>query len=91
MSTKELKDLLERIEDTREIVLGPAAGPQRATGAVAELHAVWDAARTDARVAYEAWRAKPGAEAFAVYRAAADRVDAAEAALAAAARGAVAA
>ena len=40
MSTKELKDLLERIEDTREIVLGPAGGPQRSTGAVAELRAV---------------------------------------------------
>jgi acyl-CoA reductase-like NAD-dependent aldehyde dehydrogenase len=82
MSTKELKDLLERIEDTREIVLGPARGKQRATGEVVEIHAVWDAARTEARAAYEAWRARPGREAYAVYQAAADRADAAAAALA---------
>jgi acyl-CoA reductase-like NAD-dependent aldehyde dehydrogenase len=86
MSTKELKDLLERIEDTREIVLGPAKGKQRATGEVAEVYAVWDAARTDARGAYEAWRAKPCRDSYAVYRAAADRADAAAVALARAAR-----
>jgi acyl-CoA reductase-like NAD-dependent aldehyde dehydrogenase len=86
MSTKELKDLLERIEDTREIVLGPAKGKQRATGEVVEVYAVWDAARTDARSAYEAWRAQPGRESYAVYRAAADRADAAASALAQAAR-----
>jgi acyl-CoA reductase-like NAD-dependent aldehyde dehydrogenase len=89
MSTKELKDLLERIEDTREIVLGSASGPKRATGTVGEVYAVWDAARTDARTAYEAWRAEPGPETFAVYRAAADRADAAAAALALTATGAV--
>jgi acyl-CoA reductase-like NAD-dependent aldehyde dehydrogenase len=86
MSTKELKDLLERIEDTREIVLGPAKGKQRATGEVAEVYAVWDAARTDARSAYDAWRSKPCRDAYAVYRAAADRADAAALALAQAAK-----
>jgi hypothetical protein len=90
MSAKELKDLLERIEDTREIVLGSAAQPKRATGAVGEVYAIWDAARTDARAAYEAWRAAPGRDSFAVYRAAADRADAAAAALALAAEGAAA-
>ena len=86
MSTKELKDLLERIEDTREIVLGPAKGKQRATGEVAEIYAVWDAARTEARGAYDAWLAEPCRDAYAVYRAAADRADAAANALARAAR-----
>ena len=90
MSTKELKDLLERIEDTREIVLGSAAKPKRATGAVGEVYAVWDAARTDARAAYEAWTAEPGPDTFAVYRAASDRADAAATALALAAEGAAA-
>ena len=47
------------------------------------LTAVWKAARDDAISAYEAWRDGPGLESFAVYRAAADREEAAAAALAA--------
>jgi hypothetical protein len=85
MSRRDLEDLLERIEDTREIVLGPMA-PDTARDAASELYAVWNDARHVARQAYEHWRAHPGAEAYAVYRAAADRADAAEDALALAAR-----
>jgi hypothetical protein len=84
MSIRELRRLLEDIEDTHELVLrGPrSAGPARAPD---ELRAAWAAARAEAHVAYEAWRARGGAEAYAVYRAAADRADAAQEALAVAA------
>jgi len=82
MSRRDLEDLLERIEDTREIVLGPAA--QRLTGDELrdELYAVWDGARMDANDAYASWLSNGGREAYAAYRAAADREDAAAAALA---------
>jgi hypothetical protein len=46
------------------------------------LYALWCAARAEANVAYDAWCASPGADAYAVYRAAEDRADAAEQALA---------
>jgi hypothetical protein len=45
------------------------------------LVAAWKAARDDAAHAYAAWRDRTGDDAFAVYRAAADREDAAAAAL----------
>ncbi len=47
-----------------------------------ELFAVWSAARAEANIAYAAWCDLPGADAYAVYRAAEDRADAAERALA---------
>ena len=47
-----------------------------------ELFAVWSAARAEANLAYAAWCDVPGADAYAVYRAAEDRADAAERALA---------
>ena len=82
MSVKELKDLLEHLEDTREIVIDPAGAPaaSRTTGRV-ELMAVWSAARTEASRALEEWRRAPGSRAYAVYRAAEDRADAAQDAL----------
>lgn len=46
-----------------------------------EFFTVWSAARAEANLAYEAWCEAPGAEAYAVYRAAEDRADAAEQAL----------
>jgi hypothetical protein len=46
-----------------------------------ELFVIWSAARADANLAYEAWCVSPGADAYAVYRAAEDRADAAESAL----------
>ena len=48
-----------------------------------EAFVLWSAARAEANLAYEAWCASPGSNAYAVYRAAEDRADAAEAELAA--------
>ena len=50
-----------------------------------EAFVLWSAARAEANLAYDAWCAAPGPTAYAVYRAAEDRADAAEASLAAAA------
>src|SRR2546423_425558 len=75
MSVQELRELLERIEDTREIVLGPAPGEVSRAG---EPLAVWRGARAEANAALEAWRREPGKAAYAVYRAAEDRADAVE-------------
>jgi hypothetical protein len=47
-----------------------------------ELYTLWSAARAEANLAYEAWCAMPGADSYLVYRAAEDRADAAEQALA---------
>ena len=47
-----------------------------------EQFAIWSAARAEANLAYEAWCDARGASAYAVYRAAEDRADAAEQALA---------
>ncbi|MDX6697669.1 MAG: hypothetical protein QOE65_1066 [Solirubrobacteraceae bacterium] len=80
MSRRDLEDLLERIEDTRELVLGP--GQLSPAELHDELYAVWDGARRDANAAYAGWDAARGREAYAAYRAAADREDAAAAALA---------
>jgi hypothetical protein len=47
-----------------------------------ELYTIWSAARAEANLAYEAWCDQPGSESYSVYRAAEDRADAAEQALA---------
>jgi hypothetical protein len=47
-----------------------------------ERFAIWSAARAEANLAYAAWCDVPGSDAYAVYRAAEDRADAAELALA---------
>ncbi|MDX6648953.1 MAG: hypothetical protein QOI91_1429 [Solirubrobacteraceae bacterium] len=78
MSRRDLEDLLERIDDTREIVLGPTEESLADDG----LYAVWDAARREANAAYGQWQDGGGSEAYAAYQAAADREDAAAAALA---------
>jgi hypothetical protein len=78
MSVQELRELLERIEDTHEIVLQWGRAD---TTRASEPLAVWRDARTEANAALEAWRREPGAGAYAVYRAAEDRADAAEASL----------
>ena len=80
MSRRDLEDLLERIEDTREIVLGP--GRLSPAELQDELYAVWDGARGEANAAYDCWNVEGGREAYAAYRAAADREDAAAEALA---------
>jgi hypothetical protein len=51
-----------------------------------ELFALWSVARAEANLAYDVWRDRGGPEAYTVYRAAEDRADAAEQALAAHAR-----
>jgi hypothetical protein len=43
-----------------------------------EVYAIWCAARAEANLAYDGWRASPGVEAYVVYRAAEDRADAAQ-------------
>jgi hypothetical protein len=79
MSAKDLRELLERLDDTREIVLGPA--PQLGDARpwlVDELLFCWREAADEAACAYRQWRERPGRQAYAVYRAAADRADAAQ-------------
>jgi hypothetical protein len=51
---------------------------------VSELQYVWRAAQEEARWAYAAWSETLGADGYCVYRAAQDRADAAQDALAAA-------
>ena len=77
MNAQQLHDLLEAVPDTREIVIASC----EAEG----LPAAWRAAHAEAAHALGAWRAWPGRESFAVYRAAQDRADAAQDALVAAA------
>jgi hypothetical protein len=48
-----------------------------------QVFTVWSAARAEANLAYAAWCEVPGTDAYIVYRAAEDRSDAAEHALAA--------
>jgi hypothetical protein len=71
MSTHELKDLLDQVADTREIVL------RRPRTWSASFDA-WIDAREEARDAYRDWRARPTVESYATYRAAQDREDAAQ-------------
>lgn len=51
-------------------------------GQLEEVFVLWSAARAEANEAYDAWCVAPGGEAYAVYRAAEDRSDAAETELA---------
>jgi hypothetical protein len=51
-------------------------------GRLEEAFVLWSAARAEANDAYDAWCDCPGGTAYAVYRAAEDRADAAEAELA---------
>jgi hypothetical protein len=47
-----------------------------------ELFAMWSAARAEANLAYDDWRSDPGRETYFAYRAAEERADAAQDALA---------
>jgi hypothetical protein len=79
MGAHELKDLLDQVADTRELVL-------RRAPTWAPVHAAWRDAREDAAEAYRHWRATGQAADYAAYRAAQDREDAAQDSLAAAPR-----
>jgi hypothetical protein len=75
MSTRELKTLLDDVPDTLDIVLrrSPLWSPELA---------IWRDAVEEAASALGAWREAPDGMAYAVYRAAQDREDAAQDALA---------
>jgi hypothetical protein len=47
-----------------------------------ELYAIWSVARAEANIAYDDWLRSPGTESYFAYRAAEDRADAAQDALA---------
>ena len=76
MTTQELRDLLRDVPDTREIVIRPTAPPSGDA-----LTAAWRAAEDEATRALAAWRGAPGTAAYAAFRAAQDRADAAQDAL----------
>jgi hypothetical protein len=75
MSVEDLRSLLDAVPDTREIVL------RRLDGWSAERDA-WREAHEDAIDAYCAWRAGHTRALYFAYRAAQDRADAAQDALA---------
>jgi hypothetical protein len=72
--------LLTERDRTRELLL---ASGTPLCWAVDELVQVWRDAHANAELAYEHWRISPGSDAYAVYRAAQDRADAAQHALSA--------
>ena len=79
MSSNELKTLLDDVPDTFEIVLRGV----RADRGLSPVRQAWRDAREDTERALVAWRAAPGDQvAYAAYRAAQDREDAAQDALA---------
>ena len=47
-----------------------------------QVYAIWTVARAEANMAYDAWADFPGSDTYAIYRAAEDRADAAQDALA---------
>jgi hypothetical protein len=75
MTVDDLRLLLDEVPDTREIVL------RRLAGWSAEADA-WREAHEEAAEAYVAWRRSRTRTAYAAYRAAQDREDAAQDALA---------
>jgi hypothetical protein len=78
MSISELRALLDEVPDTRELILRDGA-----LGASWDAaYAVWSDAHVDAEDALAHWRRDRGREAYAAYRAAQDREDAAQDALA---------
>lgn len=79
MSVDELRVLLDAIPDTREMVL-------RLGERWSAAHDAWSEAHEEALQAYRRWRAGGGSSAYAAYRAAQDREDAAQDAFAAGGR-----
>jgi hypothetical protein len=79
MSTTELRALLDQVADTRELVLRHTASLGPAFNAIYDA---WSDAHEEAEQAYLAWRHSGSGDDYAVYRAAQDREDAAQDALA---------
>jgi hypothetical protein len=79
MSITELRALLDQVADTRELVLRRASALGPAFNAVFDA---WSDAHEEAHDAYSVWLATQRADDYAVYRAAQDREDAAQDALA---------
>jgi hypothetical protein len=71
VSGRDLKRLLDQVADYGELVLR-RSGPRSAS------YDAWTEARDEARTAYLRWRTLQNAEAYAAYRAAQDREDAAQ-------------
>jgi hypothetical protein len=80
LSAHELKALLDDVADTRELVLRRSAHAGPAWNA---LYDAWNDAHEEAEEAYWQWRSRSDVGTYARYRAAADREDAAQDALAA--------
>jgi hypothetical protein len=72
MTVDEIRILLDQVPDTREIVL------RRPEGGWSAEHSAWSDAHEEAAGAYRAWRTQRTPEAYATYRAAQDREDAAQ-------------
>jgi hypothetical protein len=79
MSVNELKVLLDQVADTRELVLRRSAIQGHPRGAEYDA---WSDAHVEAEDAYWRWKRDGGAAHYATYRAAQDREDAAQEALA---------
>jgi hypothetical protein len=71
MSSHELKQLLDQVADTRELVL-------RQVRTWSADYDAWSDAHEEAEHAYLDWRAAGTAESYSIYRAAQDREDAAQ-------------
>jgi hypothetical protein len=70
MTVRQLHNLLRGLDDTKELVVS-----RTPDGDV--LRDVWRAAQDEADAAYAAWQELKGLDAYLLYRAAADRADAA--------------
>jgi len=80
MSLSELKALLDQVADTRELVLRRSDTHDESWN---EAYLAWSDAHVEAEEAYVAWTRGGGEPAYLIYRAAQDREDAAQDALAA--------
>jgi hypothetical protein len=69
MTVRQLHNLLRGLDDTRELVVSGQDGDV--------LKDVWRAAQHEADQAYAAWTETGGFDAYLLYRASADRADAA--------------
>ena len=78
MSVHELRELLDQVPDTRELVIRRAPEMGEFWNA---LYSVWSDAHEEAEAAYAGWVTRGGPDAYVAYRAAADREDAAQDAL----------